>query len=167
MSKNIDPQDVQSFLKKEFSKVAEVAVRATSASVTITYRGTEYKYKLPKLSENQHFLPGWFTAGIWDDLGLPSSDELPDGQVFNGWSFTKAEGTNYQKKLSADKILIYNSSNNHLFVQNVISKSLTIIGDWPTKSIFHAQQLFEENGFFPESEDGPIPPLKISAYRIQ
>jgi hypothetical protein len=157
-------KEIQSFLQDEFDKVgAEVSVKE---SIVVVRNGDfEQKYKLPANYKESAFLPGWFAAGIWDDMGLPSVREIPDTQLLNRWNFTHAEGTNFDKPLSAGVVLIYNSSNNLLFVRNTNANSLIEVGPFPTKSIFHAQKLFEENAYFPESRV-PIRHHKIDDFRI-
>lgn len=160
-------RDVQAFLEGEFGKVGAY-VKPTVDGIEVSNGDSKQEYKLPEaVSDNYPYLPGWFAAGIWDDMGLPSVRELPDGQLLYGWNFHPAEGTNFEKSIGLDKLLIYNGSNNLLFIKNDILPSFTEVGLFPTKSVFHALKLFEENGFFPETGKLPIRSLPIANYRIR
>jgi hypothetical protein len=104
-------------------------------------------FTIPTVVEsNSYQLPGWFFAGIWDYLRLPSIHEYPDARHLTGWGFSQ-RGRMWLKGVTrhSSEELIYIPERNELaFHPN--DGSLVIQMPFPTKSIYHAQQLFEEEG---------------------
>lgn len=90
--------------KEEFEKgggqlelINEWTVQAVGAN------GTQ-KFRLPTVVEaNDHRLPGWFLAGIWDYMGLDDVEEFPDAMHLDGWLFSFAfkNGT-WRKNFTTD-----------------------------------------------------------------
>jgi hypothetical protein len=102
---------------------------------------------------NNGRLPGWFLAGVWDVMQLRSIDEMPDNALLIGWGLIWQEGY-WIKNVSegGTQHLLYNPSSNILFIKNLSADSTTIVGQFPIKSVFHGQKMFEESGWFGQGE---------------
>ena len=157
-----------SFLQEWFGQGgAQVALDSDNMGLRIrsTHPEAWRTYKIPLLlAANQYRLPGWFTAAIWDDLQLPHLNRPPDPALLTEWGFQLVEAT-YRKELAPAKELRYSPANGLLLVRNTIANSLTEVGPFPLKSPFHAEKLFEEQGFFADVGEEAIPSLTLQTYQ--
>jgi hypothetical protein len=115
------------------------------------------------VKSNSYRLPGWFLAGIWDYLRLPSIDEYPDVGHLTGWDFSQ-RGRMWLKSVtrnSGEKLIYIPERNELAFYPN--DDSRVVLMPFPTKSICHAQQLFEEEGWL-NIDDSPMASLSIVDY---
>jgi hypothetical protein len=130
----------------------------------------------PLLKANNGAIPGWFLAGIWDEMMLPSVDaSLEADYLLGGWGFDMPQGARvWLKDLPADpsKVLIY--SNGSVYIsgkeENLRAESrmpphADLKANVPRRSVFHIVELFEKNGWFNSSEKA-IPSQDINRYII-
>lgn len=153
-------------LKQEFHR-AGVALLLSEDYFTLSIKTgqTVAQFRTPtKVNANHGRLPGWFLAGIWDTLRLPELQELPDSTLLQGWGF-KYEPPSKRMTVGEVKLLVYSPVSGRLFLQNYSAGNTTDIGAFPTKSVFNAQQLFEENGW--SKGEIPVKSLAISDYLVQ
>jgi hypothetical protein len=149
-------------IAEEFSRVgAEVAYRShiNGSKLVVEANGATRTFKIPtRARENQGRTPGWFLAGIWDHMNLEDRKEYPDSGHLQGWGFKPQGDGTWMKSIapSGSQWLIYDASTNGLYLRNTVSHSVTDKGQFPTKSVFHAQKLFEENGWFGSGEEAPV-----------
>lgn len=157
------------FLQEWFGHAgAQVALDSSSKTLHVRKgnQGSWHAYAIPALlSANQYRLPGWFTAAIWDDLALPSLGESPAEGLLAEWGF-QLVGTTYRKQLASEKELRYTPSNGLLIVYNGIANSVTEVGPFPLTSPFHAEKLFEEQGFYADFGEEAIPSLTLATYQV-
>ncbi|RZK41486.1 MAG: hypothetical protein EOO61_05940 [Hymenobacter sp.] len=135
---------------------SKMRVRTDSAAVWFTFPDP--------VEANNGRVPGWFLAGIWDVMQLRSLNEMPDSALLIGWGFVPKEGY-WVKNISTGgtQQLLYGLSSNILSIKNLSADSTTVVGQFPRKSLFHAQKMFEENGWFGSGES-MVKSLDISDY---
>ena len=81
-----------------------------------------------------------------------------------GWGFTH-DANVWRLSINGVQQLVYNPDNNRLCIQNFSVGSTTEVGTFPIKFIFHAQKLFEENGWF--NGETQVESLDIRDYLVE
>lgn len=151
---------------EEFRRGGGKIVLLDEHTVRATGPGGTQVFRLPRVIEaNDYRLPGWFLAGIWNYLGMRHLNESPDVQHLQGWGFSFV-GNSWRKSISANASheLIYWPARNELVVRPSEEFPIPIVS-FPTASIFHAQKLFEEKGWFGSHEQS-LPSLDLNDYII-
>lgn len=164
-------------IEEQFGSIAS-EFRRVGANLTLTDDRLKIRvraphsaayFRIPELVEANHRrVPGWFLADIWDYMGLTHLNEFPDSMHLQGWGFSTNADGNWVKGLPPDgnNWLVYSPQGARLYVQNNIMGSRTDASTFPIKTIFHAQKVFEENGWFGSGEM-PLHPLDLNDYLVQ
>lgn len=144
--------------------------------VTATRGSIVKRFRLPSLLQaNQGGIPGWFFAGIWDEMGLPAIIDYLDSYYLTGWDFYMPDKSPvWLKGLPSDKskVLIYSNSKfyisdkeENLRAVRQLPPHADLVADIPRASIYHVVKLFEEQGWFNEPEEA-MPSQNISGYIV-
>jgi len=112
------------------------------------------RYRIPELTAANNFrLPGWYWAGIWDDMGMPNMGSYID-YISSGWGFQMmGQSGLWYKTLPDDNHLklFFQPGVNQFYIENEFGhkENVAIL---PTRSLFHIIKLLEENNWFGSGE---------------
>ena len=158
-------------IKEEFAQVGvEFGVPDIIGGVLLCVRtgGQTRMFRAPHLDATyNNRVPGWLLAGIWDLLALPSREYLPTEADLRRTQFRRLEPGLWGKPLPADarQLLLYRPATGRFSTRVVGYPAETAAGSWPRTSLFHAQQLFEENDWVSPDEMA-VPPQDAARWLV-
>jgi hypothetical protein len=157
-------------IQEEFARVGvDFGVPDIIGGVLLCVRtgGQVRVFQAPHLDATyNHRVPGWLLAGIWDLLALPSREYLPTAADLRRTQFRRLQPGLWAKPLPADarQQLLYRPATGQFSTRRVGDATETTAGRWPRTSLFHAQRLFEENGWVSPTEVA-VPPQDAARWR--